>query len=304
MKLSIIIVNWNTGQLILDCLRSVFRDLTTSEVEVFVVDNASTDGSPQKVAGQFPQVMLVQNSENAGFARANNQALQRCQGEYIVFLNPDTEALPGALPALSSFLDLHPRVGACGPRLLNSDRSLQPSCSPSPTLRREIFRLFHLPFVRMDGYYEMSHWDISQPHLVDVLLGACLLVRKDVLDQIGPMDERFFIYSEEVDLCRRIQRAGWELMWVPTAQVIHHGGQSTQQVAGEMFLRLYEGKLAYFRKHYGRIAGWVYKAILFITAVSRLILAPFAWLEGNPRREKHLALASNYMRLMVSLPGM
>jgi len=304
MKLSVVIVNWNTGDLLARCLQSVYRNLSAPDLEVIVIDNASTDGGPQMVGEKFPRATLISNPENVGFAKANNQGIRMSAGEYILLLNPDTELLPGAIPTLIDYLDRYPQSGACGPRLLNSDGSLQPSCSPAPTIWREILRLFHVPFVRPDGYYHMKDWDINQARPVDILLGACLLVRASVIKRVGDLDERFFIYSEEVDLCHRIKRAGWSLTWVPTAQVIHHGGQSTQQVAEEMFFRLYEAKLAYFRKHYGRAAGGVYKAILWLTAAVRLLLTPFAWLERNPRRKRHLALANNYLRLMVSLPHM
>jgi GT2 family glycosyltransferase len=204
-------------------------------------------------------------------------------------------------------MDANPQAGAAGARLLNpagsegEELSLQPSCSPAPGLGRELARLFHLPGVRADGYYEMSGWDLATPRPVDVLLGACLLVRKSVLDQVGLLDEGYFIYSEETDLCVRIRQAGYTLFWVPQAQVIHFGGQSTQQVAEEMFLQLYRAKVRYFRKHHGWAAVLVYKGILLAAALGRLIMTPLALIARQPRRGRHLVLSKQYRRLLALL---
>jgi hypothetical protein len=131
-----------------------------------------------------------------------------------------------------------------------------------------------------------------------------LLLRREALNQVGLLDENYFIYSEEVDLCYRLQKAGWRLYWAPQAEVIHYGGQSTQQVAAEMFMRLYESKLIFIRKHHGWLAGRIYKLILLITALVRLLVSPFAWLERPPRRQLHLTLANRYWQLVRALPGM
>jgi len=159
MKLSVVIVNWNTGRLLIECLESVAEDLSNpDDAEVFVVDNASSDGSPEEAVQRYPQIRLIRNSANPGFAAANNQAIQIAQGELVLLLNPDTRLHPGALPSLLQFLDGHPDAGAVGPRLLNPDGSLQYSCSPAPTLRREFLRLFRLGGVRPDGYDPMEIW--------------------------------------------------------------------------------------------------------------------------------------------------
>jgi|MudIll2142460700_1097286.scaffolds.fasta_scaffold106072_2 hypothetical protein len=304
MDLSLIVVSWNTRELTRQCLKSIFSLPASLDREVFVVDNASTDGSSQMVRENFPEVNLLDNAQNAGFAAANNQAIGLSTGRYVLLLNSDTVVKPGALDRLVEFMDAHSQAGAAGARLLNPDGSLQYSCSPAPTLEHEVRRMFHLPGVRPDGYYEMKNWDSQTPIRVDVLLGACLLLRRHALEQVGLMDEGYFMYSEEVDLCHRIQVAGWQLYWVPQATVVHYGGQSTQQASEEMFLHLYESKLRYFRKHHGRTTVVIYKMILTGASLIRLLLFPLAWLERPPRREAHLALAENYQRLLVNLPGM
>ena len=302
--LSIIIVSWNTAWFLENCLASIKANPPTSPFENWVVDNASTDDSPRMVREKFPKVHLVENRENLGFARANNQAIQRCTGKYILLLNPDTFVAPGALQALVDFLDEHPEAGAAGARILNPDGSLQISSHPRPTLSRELWRLFHLDSLSPYAEYPLTEWETNQAQEVDVLIGACLLLRKEILDQVGFLDEDYFMYSEEVDLCYRIQRAGWRLFWVPQAEVVHFGGQSTQQAPTEMFLNLYHGKIKYFRKLNGWLAAQIYKLILMIAALSRLILAPFVFFEHSSRRQKHLTLVDRYWRLILALPGM
>jgi GT2 family glycosyltransferase len=302
--LSIIIVSWNTASLLENCVASILANPPTSPFEIWVVDNASTDDSPRMVREKFPQVHLLQNQENVGFARANNQAIQRCTAKYVLLLNPDTLVASGALQALIDFLDKHPEAGAVGARILNPNGSLQISSHPEPTLSRELWRLFHLDALLPYAAYPLTRWETNQPQAVDVLIGACLLLRKKVLDQVGFLDEDYFIYSEEVDLCYRIQRAGWRMYWVPQAEVVHFGGQSTQQVPTEMFLNLYHSKIKYFRKHYGWSAAQIYKLILRIAAFARLVLAPFAIFERSSRRQKHLTLVNRYWRLILALPGM
>jgi hypothetical protein len=302
MKLSIVIVNWNTKELLAQCLESIYAHPPEGGVEVIVVDNASTDDSASNAQRKFPQALIIYNQTNLGFAAANNLAVRQSQGEHVLLLNPDTVIGPGALQILLDFLANQPKAGAAGARLVNPDGSLQPSCSPEPTLKREFLRLFHIAGVRPDGYYEMKDWGLAEPRRVDTVLGASLLIRGALLREIGLLDESFFIYSEEVDLCHRLRKAGWEIYWVPQALVVHYGGQSTRLVASEMFLRLYQAKVQYFRKHRGPLAVLIYKLILFGASLSRLILAPAAWIEPSQRREQHLSLIGNYQRLIKALP--
>ena len=304
MKLSIIIVNWNTRDLLSDCLTSVNEPALDIDLEVIVVDNASSDGSQKMVQNQFPEVNLISNSNNPGFAKANNQALRLCTGKYVLLLNPDAIVKPGAIEELVNFLDDFPEAGAAGARLLNPDGSLQRSTSPKPTVFREFWRLFHLDNLIYFAKYPMHHWNIDQIREVDILKGACLIIRREALDGVGLLDEEYFMYSEEVDLCTRLTQAGWHLYWVPSAEVVHFGGQSTQQVAEEMFLRLYEGKIMYFRKHQSKLAVIGYKFVLCVATLVRVVLTPFALLEQPTQRRQHLDLSHNYRQLLMSLPGL
>jgi GT2 family glycosyltransferase len=301
MKLSIIIVSWNTSDLLAKCLASIYSHPPGCQFEVLIVDNNSTDNSVEMVRQQFPQVILFPNKHNIGFAPANNQAIRQSSGQYTLLLNPDTEVHAGTLETLVNFLDENSAVGAVGPLTLNPDSSLQTSCYPLPTLAREFWRLFHLDKFYPYGSYNMSKWDRNTKRQVDALLGACLMVRKTIMDEIGLLDEDYFIYSEEIDLCYRVQKAGWTLYWVPQAQIIHYGGQSTKQVAAEMFLRLYQGKVLYFQKHYSWLTVQLYKIIIMAASLPRLLMSLFAWLEKPPKRQQHLALASNYRRLFMAV---
>lgn len=305
MTLSIIIVNWNTLELLTQCLKSIPAlrdDSTENEIEVLVVDNASSDDSAQYVRDNFPLVKLIENDQNVGFAQANNQAILKSQGKYVLLLNPDTEMIADTIEILLNFIEEHPEVGAVGPRILNPNGSLQESCYPEPTLKRELWRLLHLDWLRPYGVYRMDSWPLNQNRPVDVLLGACLLLRREVLEQVGLLDENYFMYSEEVDLCFRVRKAGWQIVWVYDAQIVHYGGQSTQQIASEMFLHLYKSKLYYFRKNYSRLAAVAYKFILLVASACRLILTPLAWLERSEKRRQHLILAGRYWQLVTALP--
>lgn len=304
--LSIVIVNWNTAALLDACLRSVAAELERSELrgEVFVVDNASTDESVTMVRTQHPAVHLIANTHNPGFAGGNNQALALAQGRYSLLLNPDTVVLPDGLGALVRFMDAHPEAGAAGSRLLNADGTLQPSCSPEPRLAGEFARMFHLDAAVQYGVYWMHQWPVDAAREVDVVQGASLIVRRAVLEQVGPLDPGYFMYSEEVDWCTRIRRAGWRIYWVPQSQVIHYGGQSSKQVKTAMFLQLYRAKIQYFRKHWSAATVWLYKLVLALATLVRLALAPLALLESGERRQHHLALARQYWLLLKAIPSM
>jgi len=300
--LSIIIVNWNTRDLLSQCLTSIYTCPSACPFEVLVVDNASSDGSVSMLREGFPQVRLIENQVNVGFAAANNQALSLIESPYILLLNPDTVVKPGALNELKEYLERNPQVGAAGARMLNPDGSLQVSCYVAPTLFREFLRLVHLDRFWPGASYQMDHWDITLPREVEIIQGACMMMRKKALDQVGLFDERFFIYTEEVDLCYRLRQAGWKLHWVPQAEVIHYEGQSTSQLAPEMFIHLYQSKLKFFRKHQGKSAAWIYKFILFVISIPRVMLMPISWLRTSPEQHRFRDLSSNYLRLLTSLP--
>lgn len=304
MKLSIVIVSWNTKDVLSACLASLERELACfapGTTETIVVDNASRDGTQQHVRRRFSWVKLIENEENAGFAAANNQAMAESRGDQILLLNPDTEVLPGGLTALVNFMDRTPAAGAAGSHLLNPDGTLQVSSWPAITLPRELWRMLHLDRLRPYAEYPVSTWSEVAPQVVDSVQGASLIVRRSALDQVGLFDTQYFMYTEEMDLCRRIRDAGWRIYWVPTSLVVHYGGQSTQQVASEMFLQLYRSKIQFVRKHDGPAAAGAYKAVLSFSALVRLGLAPLVAFRSDEAAHHYRALAGNYARLIRNI---
>ena len=299
--LSIIVVNWNTREFLEQCLCALERVVVDREgVELFVVDNASTDGSAEMVAGRFGWVNLIANQENVGFARANNQAILRSRGKYALLLNSDTEVRPGAVQRLLAFMEDRPQAGAAGARLLNADGSLQPSCHPMLTPEREFWRLTFLDRLAPRATYDMERWETDRPRRVDVIKGACLLLRREALDEVGVLDEGYFMYTEEVDLCYRLGAAGWGCWWVPQAEVVHHGGASARQAAQEMYVHLYRSKVHFYRKFGGAHQVRRFKRLVRLAYLPRLLLSA----AGAPFSTKLSQSAKTYRRLLGELPAM
>lgn len=297
---SIIIVNWNTRDYLARCLRSLEQNVRMSDApnaEVFVVDNASTDGSVVMVRAQFPWARLIENSANVGFAPANNQAIRESRGRYVILLNSDTEIHPGALEVMLEFLRERPAVGGCGPRLLNGDGSLQPSCHPMLTPGREFWRLMFLDRIWRRATYAQHRWDQTTPRRVEVIKGACLMLRREALDQVGLLDERYFVYTEEMDLCYRLLHAGWELWWVPQAAVTHYGEASTRQIADDMYVQLYRSKAQFHRKFGGEREAGRFRRLLWLAYVPRWAAA--SW--GSVLVPELAGRARTYRRLLREL---
>ncbi len=288
--LSIIIVNWNTCDYLAKCLQSLYATsdgIDTAapgalsfgpyRAEVFVVDNASMDHSPQMVRERFPWVRLIENDENRGFAPANNQAFRESSGGYVMLLNSDTEAHSKAIEILLDFMEIHPTCGAAGARLLNANGNLQPSCRPMLTPQREFWRLIFLDQLVRRATYDMEHWDVCTPRPVETLKGACILLRRTALDEIGQLlDERYFMYTEEIDLCYRLQQARWEVHWVPQAKITHFGEASSNQVADKMYVQLYRSKVQFYRKFGGEARARLFKRLVAVAYLPRLITAQLA----------------------------
>jgi N-acetylglucosaminyl-diphospho-decaprenol L-rhamnosyltransferase len=252
--LSIVTVGHNTRDLLRACLRSVFS--SRAVIEVLLVDSGSTDGTPEMVAGEFPAVRLLATHENLGFTRGNNRGLRIARGRHLLLLNPDTVVEPGAIEAMLCFLDAHPDVGVVGPQLRYPDGSVQPSRHRFPArltafveatvLERWLgdSRLLRDFFVRDRGD--------DEPQDVDWLRGACLMLRREVATAVGLLDEGFFMYSEEVDLCRRVRAAGWRVAYLPAAVVVHHEGKSSEQSPAARDINFHDSRVRYYRKHFGR----------------------------------------------------
>ncbi len=265
--LSISIINWNTHELLAGCLQTIEQNKDGLKVEVIVVDNASKDGSQEMVQKRFPHVILLENEENLGFARANNQAIEASHGRYIMLLNSDTLLQPGSPQAMVSFMDSHPDVGIVGAELLHRDGSLQRSWAKFPSIFSEVLGA---------NFRSRKRYTTKKAPLayeVDWVGGACLLIRRTTMEQVGPLDERFFMYSEELDWCYRTRQLGWLVCYLPGATVVHLGGQSSRLASRRMKAELYKSKLLFFCKHYGRQRALLLTVFLQLMFYARGVLS-------------------------------
>jgi N-acetylglucosaminyl-diphospho-decaprenol L-rhamnosyltransferase len=283
VDLSIIIVNWNTCDMLAKCLDSVFQTVRASAYEIIVVDNNSTDGSVDMVRAQFPSVRLIENQQNVGFTRANNQALAASCGRYVLLLNSDTEVQSSALDAVVCFMDVHSMAGAAGAHLLNPDGTFQASHTEFPTLWREFLMLSGLGRAFLRPSYPSYGPEVEKgPQRVDYAEGACLLVRREAVEQVGGLDEDFFMYAEEVDWCYRMKQAGWEVWYLPQVRVIHHGGGSSRQRKAHMEAELYRSRVRFFHKHYGTGQAVCLKSLIYVfTFVKGIWHRSLRWLTRN-----------------------
>jgi len=258
--LGAVIVSYNTRDLLAACLRSLLAEMLRGEIqgEVWVVDNASTDGSAELVEVEYPQVRLIAQDHNAGFTAANNLLLRRWaeeptwRPEWILLLNPDTELQRGSLVTLMGALEASPAAGVAGPRLVYPDGRFQHSAFRFPGLAQTWLDLCPVPRLYdsvLNGRYSADRYEAGRPFEVDFPLGACMLVRGEALARVGPLDEDFFMYCEEIDWCRRLRSRGYTALCVPEAVVTHHAGASTGQAPDAMSIQLWRSRLLLFEKH-------------------------------------------------------
>jgi len=305
IDLSIVIVSWNVRDFLRRCLRSIFEAQPASpgvNLEVIVVDNASTDDSVEVVRAEFSDVRLIANAGNRGFSAANNQGLAVARGRYVLLLNPDTEVMDGALTTLVAFADAHPDVGVVGPQLLNSDGSIQSSRRRFPTLATAFFESTWLqpcaPRRVLERYYVLDRSD-SETLDVDWVKGAALMARGRAIAQVGPLDEGFFMYSEELDWCRRFKDAGWRVVYLPDARIVHHEGKSSEQVVPARQIHFQTSKVRYFRKHHGAAAAEALRLFLLGNYAWQLGVEGGKWLVGH-RRPLRAERVAAYVRVLRS----
>ena len=285
LDLSIIIVNWNSADYVRRCLRSVYDHTHDLQFEIIVVDNASYDGCGEMLAREFPGVIFIQSDENLGFARANNLGFKKSTGAALLFLNPDTELVGSAINLLLSQLRNLPKAGAVGARLLNTDGTLQTSCVQSlPTILNQALDIELLrrlsPRSRLWGMAPLFSAG-NQPSEVEVISGACLLLTRDLFESVGRFSEEYFMYTEDLDLCFKTRRAGFENYYVPAATVIHHGGGSSRQSNSQFSsVMVRESVGRFLRKTHGRSCAAVYQAAIGASAIFRLLLLALAALVG------------------------
>lgn len=305
-ELSLLIISFNTRDLLRECLLSAIEATQTIATEILVVDNASRDGSAEMVAAEFPRVRLFRTTENIGFGRANNVALAEARGRYLVLLNSDAFLQDGALERAIAHMDAEPGCGIAGARLVSRDGSPQPSARMFHTVLTDAIVLSGLahryPRSRFFGRLDRTWSDLSQPASVDWIPGAFAIVRPEALERVGHFDPAFFLYYEEVDLCRRIKNAGYEVCYWPDVVVTHLGGESSRQLktlefsstAAQVVLWRMRSSLLYYRKHHGASAWFARRMEQALYTAS--------WLRNrwskSPERQARARHFSTLIRLM------
>jgi len=308
MDVSIIIVNWNTKDLLRDCLKSVYQCTSDVDYEIIVVDNASTDGSVEMIRNNFPQAILIENSENRGFAAANNQGMSVAKGRYVLLLNSDTVVLDNAIANTVRFADENTQTAVVGCRVLNPDLTLQQTCFMFPSVLNMLLSSTYLyklfPKSRFFGREQMTWWDRNDIRQVDVVTGCFMLVRRQAIEQVGTMDEQFFMYGEETDWCYRFREKGWKVMFAPVGEIIHFGGQSTAQKPVAMIVQLRLSILKFIKKHYNRPMYFLARFLVALFFAVRLpIWLAKALIRPAERKEASVKMKAYSTGVVSALSG-
>lgn len=276
---SICIVTYQARDFLKDCLESLYQNTQLASFEVIVVDNHSGDGVEEMLRRDFPQVHLEIEATNEGYTRPMNRALRQGRGRYLVQLNPDTLVLPGAFDELLAYMDAHPEVGICTPKVLNRDGTLQKQCRRSAARPWDTFTYFsglsarYPSNPRLAGYL-MTYLDENETNEIEACSGSCMVIRRALVEQIGYLDGEFFAYQEDADFCFRARQAGWKVMYRPEAQIIHYGGQGGSAV--EVYRSIYQWHRSYFlyyRKHLARDYFFLFNWVFYALMGAKLLLA-------------------------------
>jgi len=282
MELSIVIVNWNTREHLIACLESIREHPPSGEYEIIVVDNASTDGSVEVVRESFPGVRLLPNEQNLGYAKANNQAIGASEGKYILLLNPDVRVKAGAVDALMKFAEAHSNMAAVGCRLVGSDGRVQKSCRSFPEPLGVFLEYVGLPRLiprsKRIGTYRMTYFDYTTDAEVDQPMASCLLIPRKAWEDVGPFDEGFPIFFNDVDWCYRAKERCWQIYFTASAEVIHEGGASTRQAGRAMIRESHRALRRFYAKHYRKkLWGPVYWFICVAIELNSFVKTRFGF---------------------------
>jgi hypothetical protein len=290
-EISVIYVNWNTSALILESIASVKNTLIDIDYDIWVVDNASSDDSVMMLQAVYPEIHLIKNRNNVGFARANNQAMQAARGRYFLLINTDAFVTPGAITQMYNLAQGQPNAGIVGAKLFNPDGSFQASFVDFPNVFQEFLMITSLGR-RFYGQAFPNHApkpdELAQK--VDYVQGACMLVRQQAYERVGGLDEGYFMYSEEVDWCFSMHQAGWDVWYQPSANIIHVGGASSKTRVMQRESDLYVSRVRYFRKNYGLLtAGLVEAMMVGLASVKYGLHAALRF--GNPKRFNRMTVS-------------
>lgn len=304
VELSIIIVSWNVRDLLRQCLTSIDNERGELNLEVIVVDSASVDGTPDMVTADFPWVVLLAQGQNVGFPRGNNIGLKHARGRLLFLLNPDTIVKGDALMQMVDYMQNNADVGVLGPRLRYPDGAIQSSKRRFPTVVTGFFESTWLePWAPKAVIERYQAQDLADDRVADVdwVMGAALMVRRAVVEQVGPMDEEYFMYSEELDWCRRIKDAGWRVVYYPRAEIVHYEGKSSEQAVTERHINFQRAKLRYFRKYHGWLVCSMLRAYLLLSYAVQLLLESGKGLLGHKRALRRQRVTSYWQVLKSGL---
>ena len=289
MDLSIIIVSYNNKKLLKHTIDSIYRTQQNINFEIVVVDNNSTDGSVDLIKQKYKQVKLIENNNNLGFSKANNKGINQSKGKYILLLNSDTVVTNNCFEKCVKYMDEHPGIGALGCKVVLPDGKLDPACKRSfPTPEVSFYRMMGLsklfPKSRRFGKYNLTYLDENEIHDVDCLVGAFMMVRREVIDEVGLLDENFFMYGEDIDWCYRIKKAGWKIVYYPEAQIIHYKGGSSDKKNPKLIYEFYRSMYLFYNKHYKAKYSFITTLLVYagigIILTLKLLLN---FLKGNSR---------------------
>jgi len=272
---SVIIVTWNGKKYALECLEALLERGNALPMEIIVVDNASTDGTPEAIRERFPHVLLVRNDANFGFARANNIGIARSRGEYVCLVNSDVVVPAGCLDKMVQYLALHPDIGLLGPKMLSPNGGIGLSVMRLPTVSNTICCALGLhcifPASQLFSGFLMEDYEYDRTEDVEVLTGWFWMVPRIALQQVGGLDERFFMYGEDIDWCHRFLKAGWRVVFYSDAEALHYGAASSAKAPTRFYIEMHRANLQYFRKYYGRIGSVGYLFATWLHEVVRIV---------------------------------
>jgi N-acetylglucosaminyl-diphospho-decaprenol L-rhamnosyltransferase len=289
VTLSVILVGWNNKNYLEPCLSSLYEGGFYSTFDVVVVDNGSTDGSQEMLREKFPKVRLIQNTGNVGLSRATNQGIEATDSQYVLFLNNDTIVNRQCFDQMAQFLDKNPEAGAVGGKLVNPDGTFQAGYANFSTLLEEFAIATGIGDRIWSGY--PSHIDVEKPTSVDWLSSACLLVRREALNQTGLLDEQYFIYGDEADLQYRLKKNGWKIYYLPSAVTIHYGGRSMDRWKRRKMV--YRGKMLFYQKNYSKVQSFLLRSLFAMFSVIKVSLWLVAFILPAKRKRAQLEIQSN-----------
>lgn len=299
LDVSIIVVAWNVRDLLYKCLKSIYDQTKNIVFEVIYVDNASEDGSVEMVRKEFSEVKIIENKENEGFVKANNKGIEIAEGRYVLLLNSDTVILDNAIAKTVLFADAHPEAGRVGCRVLQPDGTLQRHCFMCPSILNMLLSVTYLykvfPRSKFFARETMTWWDFDDVREVEAISGCFSLVRREAIEEVGLMDDSYFVYGDDIDWCYRFKKMGWKMMFTPEAEVIHCNGQTTKKMPEKFLLQLFGSRLMFMKKHGGKLT---FLLVCLLMAWSLFVRVPYwlclAILRKN-RRTESIQIAKTYV---------